>query len=63
MGRKPPYPISVMKSVRSDGSIYVFVTYCNSTGEEYTHQLTFATEMQADNYIETKILPHIRKKP
>lgn len=62
MGSKPPYPVSVMKSVRSDGSIYVFVTYRNSAGGEYTHQLTFATEMQADNYIETKILPNIPKE-
>lgn len=62
MDKKPPYPISVMKSVRSDGSIYVFVTYRNAAGEEYTNQSTFATEMQADNYIERKILPHIPKK-
>lgn len=62
MSATKPVPLSVSKSVYSDGSVIVTVTYENYLKEVYPMRFKMKNELEADNYIERQILPHIPKR-
>lgn len=62
MSATKPVPLSVSKSVYSDGSVLVTVTYENYLKEVYPMRFKMKNEIEADSYIENHILPHIPKR-